>query len=411
MISANAFEPIFRESSMVWAQTILGTLAVCLSVGHVAIAAEAVVADKAALRQGHVYSEAGARDVLAEMSAKYRDASAWKQHAAAIRENILRGAQLEQLPPPSPLKPQRHTRRVMDGYSVENVAFEALPGFLVMGNLYLPTDTDKPMAGVLTPHGHWKDGRHREAKQHLCASLSHMGAAVFAWDMLGFGESKPCEHKHPQALRLQTYSSMRAVDFLLSLGIVDEVRIGITGASGGGTQTFLLSAIDPRIDVSAPVVQVSAHFYGGCVCESGMPIHVYGDHETNNVEIAASFAPKPLLLVSNGDDWTANTPRVEFPYVKRIYRLLDVENNVENAHFAEEKHDYGPSKREAVYRFFAKHLGLSLAAIQDENGAIDESFVTLLELEELAVFDKSHPRPPHLLGDCAEVLKLLDAKE
>jgi dienelactone hydrolase len=396
---------------MGWAPTIFATLAVCLSVERIAIGAEAEGSDKAQLRQGHVYAEEVARNVLAGMAAKHPDASAWKQHAATIRKNILRGAQLEHLPPPCPLNPLRHSRRVMDGYSVENVAFEALPGFLVTGNLYLPTDADKPMAGVLTPHGHWKDGRRREAKQQLCASLSRMGAVVFAWDMLGFGESKPCEHKHPQALRLQTYSSMRAVDFLLSLGIVDEDRIGITGASGGGTQTFLLAAIDSRIDVSAPVVQVSAHFYGGCVCESGMPIHVHGDFETDNVEIAASFAPKPLLLVSNGDDWTANTPHVEFPYVKRIYQLLDAENNVENAHFAEETHDYGPAKRAAVYRFFAKHLGLNLAAIQDESGAIDESFVTSLPSEQLAVFDKSHPRPPHLVGNCAEALKLLDSKE
>ena len=116
-------------------------------------------------------------------------------------------------------------------------------------------------------------------------------------------------------------------------------------------------------------------------------------HETNNVEIAACFAPKPLLLVSNGGDWTLNTPDVEFPYVRRIFKLLDAEPNVENAHFADEGHDYGPSKRKAVYSFFAKHLKLNLEAIKNDAGEIDESFVTLLELPDLAVFTDDHPRP------------------
>ena len=362
------------------------------------------------LRQGKVFSEEAATAKLTEMAANIPDASTWTARAALIRENIFRGANLETLPPPCPLNPIRHTKHELDGYSVENVAFEALPGFFVTGNLYLPSNFEKPVPGILAPHGHRENKRRLEWTQYRCAAMAKMGAVVFAWDMVGYGESQPCPHKHPQALRVQTYSSLRAVDFLLSLGLVDEERIAVTGASGGGTQSFILSAIDPRIDVSAPVVQVSAHFYGGCVCESGMPVHVHGDFETNNVEFAASFAPKPLLLVSNGEDWTRNTPQVEFPYVQRIYRLLDATHNVENAHFPDEGHDYGPSKRKAVYRFFAKHLGLDLSQIQNSAGDIDESFVKLLSLDELAVFDSSHPRPAHAVKPCEAVLKLLDAR-
>jgi len=386
-------------------------LTVWLLAGHATSFPRAMSEDNTTLRQGQVYSEEEARENFVEMVVNIPDAAAWKRHAKAIRENILRGAQLEQLPPPCPLNPIRHSRREMDGYSVENVAFEALPGFFVTGNLYLPLEVNEPIAGVLAPHGHRQNKRRYKSTQIRSAAMARMGAAVFAWDMLGYGESEPCEHKHPEALRLQTYSSMRALDYLESLGIVDEARIGMTGASGGGTQTFLLSAIDPRIDVSAPVVQVSAHFYGGCVCESGMPIHVHGEHETNNVEIAASFAPKPLLLVSDGDDWTKNTPHVEFPYIERIYQLLGANENVENAHFPDEGHDYGPSKRESVYRFFAKHLGLNLAAVQDEQGMIDESFVIVLDPEDLAMFDEDHPRPPHSVSNCKDVFERLDVEE
>lgn len=360
------------------------------------------------LRQGRVFTEPAARQRLMKMADNVPHAAAWRDRAKQIRANILRGTQLEHLPEPCPLNAVVHSRKEMDGYTAENVAFEALPGFLVTGNLYRPTTATDSTPGILLAHGHLENARRHESTQVLASALARMGATVFAWDMLGFGESVLCEHKHPQALRIQTYSSKRALDFLLSEPGVDEERLAITGASGGGTQSFVLSAIDDRIDVSVPVVQVSAHFYGGCTCESGMPIHVHKDFETNNVEIAAAFAPKPMLLVSDGGDWTVNTPEVEFPYIRRIYRMLGAEENVENAHFANEGHDYGPSKRAAAYRFLAKHLKLNLAAIQNDAGEIDESFVNVLKPEELAALDDDHSPPAHAMKDCDEVVRLLD---
>ena len=84
--------------------------------------------------------------------------------------------------------------------------------------------------------------------------------------MIGYGESTQYEHQHPKALQIQTFRSIRVLDYLLSLDYVDKSRVAVTGASGGATQTFLLTADENRVTVSIPVVQVSAHFFGGGMC-------------------------------------------------------------------------------------------------------------------------------------------------
>ena len=369
-----------------------------------AVPAQGGEADKAELRQGNFHTEQQARDELARFKKTYSNLQQWKQRAQAIRQGILRGAELSPLPPRCPLNPIIHSKRTYDGYSVENAAFESLPGIFVTGNLYRPTKGDGPFAGILCPHGHWSSasdyGRFRPDMQKRCATFARMGAIVFAYDMVGYGDWKNAgwTHKYPKALKLQLYNSIRGVDFLVSMDDVDPARIAITGASGGGTQSFVLTAVDDRIAVSAPVVMVSAHFYGGCDCESGMPIHKSAGHETNNAEIAALAAPRPLLLVSCGKDWTKNVPQVEFPYIKDIYALYGAADRVENVHLPDEGHDYGRSKRLGVYRFFAKHLGLDLAQVTGPDGSVDESFVVIQKTEDLYVFDADHPRPAHALG-------------
>jgi uncharacterized protein len=350
---------------------------------------------------GHYYTESDAQQALEQLKDLYKTKEQWLQRAQIIRNGILQGAGLIPFPEKTPLRPRFTGIRKYDGYSVQNVAIESLPGVFVTGSLYVPEKRNKKMPGILSAHGHWDKpvdyGRYRNDAQIRCAALARMGAVVFSYDMVGYGEMAEWgwDHNHPLVLKQQLWNSIRALDFLISLENIDPERIAITGASGGATQAFLLTAIDERIKVSVPVVQVSAHFFGGCVCESGMPIHKSEFHQTNNVEIAALSAPRPILMVSNGADWTKNTPDVEYPHIQYIYRLNGVESNVENVHLPEEGHGYELPKRKAVYPFLAKHLKLDLKAVTDEKGEITEEGIFIETYEQMRVFSDTNPRPDY----------------
>jgi uncharacterized protein len=365
--------------------------------------ASPVLAQEPLLSVGHYFTEEEGAVFLSEMRQSYQTLEQWELRREMIRKRILAGSGLEQYPERTQLNPVFGEKRYYDGYYVQNAAFESLPGVFVTGSIYSPAvPGDTPLPGILSPHGHWTEpgevGRYRPEAQKRFAAMARMGATVFAFDMAGYGQFGEFgwEHHHPESFRLQLWNNIRALDFLLELG-ADPQRIASTGASGGGSQTFFHTAIDSRITVSAPVVMVSAHFFGGCVCESGMPVHRAESFQTNNVEIAALAAPRPLLLVSVGGDWTRNTPGVEYPHIKHIYKLYGEPDNVENVHLPDEEHDYGDSKRHAVYSFLAKHLGLDLLKVVNPDGSLNENGIVIEPQETLYVFDDQNPLPEHAL--------------
>src|ERR1044071_6019613 len=282
-------------------------------------------AQNSLLCQGAYYTEPEGAAMLAKVSASIHSLDDWQQHADSIRRQLRAGMELEKFLARTPLNPKSRNKQVLDGYSVEAVVFESVPGFYVTGNLYRPAAkaASKSLAAIVCPHGHWDKpedyGRFRADMQYRCAAFAKMGAIVFSVDMIGYGESQQLDHEYPKGVAIQTWNVMRIIDYLLTFPEVDANRVAVTGASGGGTQTFLSTALDDRIKVAVPVVQVSAHFFGGCMCESGMPIHRTGNKIFSNVEIAALAAPRPMLVVSDGDDWTKNTPNVEFPFIQKIY--------------------------------------------------------------------------------------------
>jgi len=359
--------------------------------------------------------------VLDAARLQFPNRDSWDAYARHLRERIQQGAGLSPWPRRTPLNATITGRRAFDGYTVENVAFESVPGYFVTGNLYRPLNGKPPYAAVLSTHGHTRriekpedydtHGRFSPASQSRCAALARMGAVALSIDMFGCGDSiglvSQEAHRQPFSMTIQLWDAMRAVDFLLSLEGVDPKRLAVTGESGGGTQAFLLTALDSRVAVSVPVVMVSAHFFGGCPCESGMPVHRSADHFANNVMIASLAAPRPMLVVSDGKDWTLNVPKVEYPFLQQIYNYYDAEDKVANVHLPDEGHDYGPSKRIAMCRFMAERLGLNLAAVLDAERKLDESRITVERAGPMHVFGDANPLPPRALRDAAAVQRAL----
>jgi hypothetical protein len=277
--------------------------------------------------------------------------------------------------------------RKHDGYTTQNICLELTPGQHVFGTIYAPTrkpskvksnQSSLPSGGVgggypliICPDGHWPS-RYRDDEQQRLATLARMGAICVDFDLYGYGQSaaEVGDHHTARAHIFQAACGLKLLDWMLAnRKDIDTTRIAANGGSGGGTHTVLLTLLDPRITASAPVVHVASHFDGGCPCESGMPVQLAGGG-TCEAELAAVIAPRPLLLVSDGGDWTHTNPELEYPFIQRIFGFYGAKQNVRNVHLPDERHDFGPNKRQAVYEFFADIFGL-------DRSMIDESKVTI----------------------------------
>ncbi|HMC75513.1 MAG TPA: hypothetical protein VKH34_00225 [Vicinamibacterales bacterium] len=293
----------------------------------------------------------------------FATADAWAPRAKYLRDHVLASAGLLPMPERTPLGPVVFDEIAHADYTVSKVYFESLPGFFVTGNLYRPIGAG-PFPAILSPHGHWTYGRLENTAINSgpgrAIGLARQGFVVFTHDMVGYGDSRQLTHTFGGRREslwglslggLQLWNAIRALDFLETLPYVRRDGFGVTGESGGGTQTFLLAAVDARVAVAAPVNMISLHMQGGCLCENMPGLRL----DTNNVEIAATIAPRPLLMVSATGDWTAETLEVEYPAMQRLYALLGAGANVKAVRFTAE-HNYNKDSREAMYAWMARWL-------------------------------------------------------
>jgi dienelactone hydrolase len=349
----------------------------------------------------------------------------WDKRRREVREQVLVATGLWPMPERPPIQAVIHGKIVQDDYTIEKVFFASYPGHYVSGNLYRPKAQTGKLAGVLCPHGHWRNGRFYDAGeqeaanqikqgaekttdgaryplQARCAQLARMGCVVFHYDMVGVADSTQLEHtkgftdaeaelRLQSFMGLQTFNSIRALDFLLSLPEVDGRRIGVTGASGGGTQTFILCAIDDRPTVAFPAVMVSTAMQGGCICENCS----YLRQDTGNIELAGLFAPRPLGM-SAAHDWTLEIETKGLPELKALYKLYGAEDRVMAKCYPEFQHNYNQVSRELMYNWFNRHLRLG-----QPEPVVERPFVPVPP-KDLTVFDKDHPRP----GDAGDVTAL-----
>lgn len=322
------------------------------------------------------------QQMLNYLTALYTNRDEWETRARQLRSEVrtLLGidAFLDSCNIGTPVlsKIRKH-----DGYSMQNICIALMPGLHVFGTIYAPLNSPSAASKgnkkshplIICPDGHWQPGRYREAEQLRLGTLARMGAVCVDFDLYGWGESaiEVTNHETARAHVYQAACGLVLLDAMLhQRNDIDTTRIGVCGGSGGGTHTILLSLLDSRIAAMAPVVHLASHFDGGCPCESGMPIQLAAGG-TCEAELAATFAPRPLLIVSDGGDWTATVPAIELPFILRTYGFYGAANQVRNIHLPHERHDFEVNKRNAVYHFFADVFRLDTTRIDEQRITIE----------------------------------------
>lgn len=335
-------------------------------------------------------TDADGEKLLNYLCTLYTDKASFEQRKAVLKKEVRERLQIDKyLAQRTGSEPILSKVRKYDGYTVQNFALETLPGLYVCGSIYTPKGKGKH-ALIICPNGHFGNGRYREDQQQRMGTLARMGAICVDYDLFGWGESalqvSSVGHNTSIAHIIQAMNGISILDYMMPREDVDITRVGVNGGSGGGTQTVLLSVLDDRYTAACPVVSLASHFDGGCPCESGMPVTLAGGG-TCNAELGALFAPKPMCVVSDGKDWTASTPGLEFPYLQKVYGFYGAADKVTNVHLPKEGHDFGPNKRNAVYDFFADVFRL-------DKSKLDESKVTIEPFENLCSFGKKGEKMP-----------------
>ncbi|MBR3929523.1 MAG: acetylxylan esterase [Clostridia bacterium] len=289
----------------------------------------------------------------------------WKKMREDLIESIRFSSSIDLLSHDAPLSPVIFGKTEFSDFVVEKVIIQTLPGFYVAGNLYRPKDLTRKYPAILNPHGHWDKGRvDMDPLGELptrCANFAMRGMVAFIYDMVGYNDSNQVKHHVDRAeyddwnfgrFSLQLNNSVKALDFVSSLPYVDAGRIGCTGCSGGGTQTWFLAALDERIKAAAPVNMVSAYMQGGCNCENAPFLR----NHYCSVDYAMCISPRPLFLAASDGDWTSHSREVEFPAIRRVYDLYGAEKNLETF-YQSAPHCYNKPARERVYDFFCRAFG------------------------------------------------------
>jgi dienelactone hydrolase len=331
----------------------------------------------------------------------YKTLAEWDARKQALRTQVLSAAGLLPLFPKNDLHPQIFGRIENRDCTIEKVLLETLPGYYLAGNLYRPLKPAPPggFPAIISPHGHWNYGRLENTDiasvPARAINLARQGFVVFSYDMVGYNDTIQTPHDFGDKpmeelwgfgpLGLQLWNSIRAIDFLEALPGANPQRIGATGASGGATQTFIVSAVDDRIRYSAPANMVSLLMQGGGLCENAPGLRL----DTNNVEIAAMMAPRPMIMSAATGDWTRNMRTEEYPAVRAIYDLYGKGSDVE-MFFQDAPHNYNKPNREATYAFFGKQvLGETDAAKLKERAIHMEKLQDMMVLHNRTLPDNA----------------------
>jgi len=291
-----------------------------------------------------------------------------------------------------------------DGYRIEKLYYESLPGLYVPANLYIPDNITEPVPAILYVCGHSRTQKiHYQTHPAKFAQLGFVCLIIetIQWGEV-YGEHWGCYargwfnwySRGYTPAGVEVWNAIRGLDLLSERPEVDEVKMGVTGISGGGAQSWFIAAADPRIKAAAPVCGAStleAHISTRTIdghCDCMMPINTY---QKDFQDIGALIAPRPLLICQADADGLNSIESVQKIYtdVKKIYELCG-EPDKTGLVVTPGGHSYHHISRERIFSFFIEHL-MGKQVSPEEAGDIDQSPDNLLSEEELRVYIDGPP--------------------